>query len=153
MCKRVVVALAVLLSSTAATIAGFRVETFEETFSFEGPDDQVIQRDAEYQCEARDAVAVQPDGTVGHQLGVFNLWIDEMPLRFRFDTTTGVMSLVTKDVQWEVLQLGSNYREFIAHDPSRDPLNNLLRIDTYAEPMTFWLTDGSDVITGVCTLG
>lgn len=151
--KRVALALVVFLSGTAATTAGFRIETFQETFGFEGPGDQVVQRDADYQCEARDAVAVQPDGTVGHQLGEFNLWVDEMPLRFGFDTTTGVMSQVNKDVQWEVLQLGSNYRELIAHDPSRDPLNNLLRIVTYAEPMTFWLTDGRDVITGVCTLG
>ena len=146
---RLLIAGAWLVAGTALAFGEIVLKNVPDKFNFQGPADN-FQNDQSYSCTMQDAVSVRSDGTLAHKLGWLNLWSDELPLKFNINSGTGVFSHNGREEQWEVLQVGSDFRVLIAHDPNRDVLNTQLRIVTYATPMLFWLTDATDVISGTC---
>lgn len=140
-----------LVAGTSLALGDIRLEYEPNKLGIRGPK-QIYQENQTYSCTMQDAVSVRADGTLGHKVRPVNIWSNELPLKFNIHSGTGVFSVGGRDEQWEILQLGSDIRTLIAHNPNRSPLNTLLRIVTYTAPMLFWLTDSTDVITGTCEI-
>lgn len=102
-----------------------------------------------YQCTFKDGRSMTVDGEMGNPSGM-DEWFMKHYDNFIFDTSTATLSVVGDTTQWAILREGGAGWDLIAHLPGDDPVYNVLRVQGWQAPVTFSMTDGTDIYSGTC---
>jgi hypothetical protein len=144
------VALTIIASLLMAHVAyGFSIQQDPPEVVYRKPLlSDLDTRDAVYACSIRDGRTLSNTGEMLADEFAKSFIARHTP--FTFGVATGEMRTPNKFETWTVLRVGDDRMDLIANIEIDDPVRTLLRIQVWAQPVTFTMVENTSFYSGTC---